>query len=103
MDIIDRTITPMGGRTLRRWICMPLKSPEEINQRLDIVDHFIRQEDQRLQAENFLESIGDLERLASKKIGVGRITPGEMESLKIALSLHRAVERSLASRVNRPL
>ena len=85
VDIIDRTITPMGGRTLRRWICMPLKSPEEINQRLDIVDHFIRQEDQRLQAENFLESIGDLERLASK-IGVGRITPREMNQLKIALS-----------------
>lgn len=85
MDIIDRTITPMGGRTLRRWICMPLKSPEEINQRLDIVDHFIRQEDRRLQAENFLESIGDLERLASK-IGVGRITPREMNQLKIALS-----------------
>ena len=85
VDIIDRTITPMGGRTLRRWICMPLKSPEEINQRLDIVDHFIRQEDRRLQAENFLESIGDLERLASK-IGVGRITPREMNQLKIALS-----------------
>ena len=85
VDIIDRTITPMGGRTLRRWMCMPLKSPEEINQRLDIVDHFIRQEDRRLQAENFLESIGDLERLASK-IGVGRITPREMNQLKIALS-----------------
>ena len=94
VDIIDRTITPMGGRTLRRWICMPLKSPEEINQRLDIVDHFIRQEDRRLQAENFLESIGDLERLASK-IGVGRITPREMNQLKIALSCIHAVERSL--------
>lgn len=85
VDIIDHTITPMGGRTLRRWICMPLKSPEEINSRLDIVDCFIKNEDTRLQAENLLQSIGDLERLASK-IGVSRITPREMNQLKVALS-----------------
>lgn len=85
VDIIDRTVTPMGARTLRRWICMPLKSPEEINARLDVVDCFIRQEAERTQAENLLQSIGDLERLASK-IGVGRITPREMNQLKIALS-----------------
>lgn len=85
VDIIDRTITPMGGRTLRRWICMPLKSPEEINARLDIVDCFIHHETERHEVENLLESIGDLERLASK-IGVARITPREMNQLKIALS-----------------
>lgn len=85
VDIIDRTITPMGGRTLRRWICMPLKSPEEISKRLNIVDSFIQHETERLEAENLLESIGDLERLASK-IGVCRITPREMNQLKIALS-----------------
>lgn len=85
VDIIDRTITPMGSRTLRRWVCMPLKSPEEINERLDIVDCFIQQEHIRQEAESLLESIGDLERLASK-IGVGRITPREMNQLKNALS-----------------
>ncbi len=85
VDIIDRTLTPMGGRTLRRWICMPLKSPAEIKRRLDIVDCFIHQEAERTEAENLLESIGDLERLASK-IGVGRITPREMNQLKVALS-----------------
>lgn len=85
VDIIDRTITPMGGRTLRRWICMPLKSPAEINQRLDIVDCFIQHEKERMEAENLLGNIGDLERLASK-IGVARITPREMNQLKIALS-----------------
>lgn len=84
-DIIDHTTTPMGGRTLRRWLCMPLKSPDEINNRLDIVDYFIRQEEERHEAENLLESIGDLERLASK-IGAGRITPREMNQLKTALS-----------------
>ena len=85
VDIIDRTITPMGSRTLRRWVCRPLKSPEEINERLDIVDCFIQQEHIRQEAESLLESIGDLERLASK-IGVGRITPREMNQLKNALS-----------------
>lgn len=85
VDIIDRTITPMGGRTLRRWICMPLKKPQEINQRLDIVSCFIQQEKTREKVESLLESIGDLERLASK-IGVARITPREMNQLKIALS-----------------
>lgn len=85
VDIIDRTITPMGSRTLRRWICMPLKSPEEINERLDIVDCFIHQEEARTEIVSLLEMIGDLERLASK-IGVGRITPREMNQLRNALS-----------------
>lgn len=86
VDIIDRTITPMGSRTLRRWISMPLKSPEEINERLDMVDCFIQQEETRQKAENRLESVGDLERLASK-VGVERITPREMNQLKNALSV----------------
>jgi DNA mismatch repair protein MutS len=85
IDIIDKTITPMGGRTLRRWICMPLKSPQEINQRLDIVEHFIQQEEARIAVEELLKNIGDLERLTSR-IGVGRITPREMNQLRIALS-----------------
>lgn len=85
IDIIDRTITPMGGRTLRRWVCMPLKSPEEINERLDIVDCFITHENARTEIMSLLQTIGDLERLASK-IGVGRITPREMNQLKNALS-----------------
>ena len=85
VDIIDQAITPMGSRTIRRWICMPLKSPVEINSRLDIVDCFIQNEAARTETKNLLESIGDLERLTSK-IGVARITPREMNQLKIALS-----------------
>lgn len=85
IDIIDQTVTPMGSRTLRRWICMPLKSPEEIDVRLETVGCFIRHESIRKEIEELLKSIGDLERLASK-IGVGRITPREMNQLKVALS-----------------
>lgn len=84
-DIIDYTTTPMGSRTLRRWICMPLKAPEKINERLEIVETFTKQEKERLEIELLLKSIGDLERLASK-IAVGRITPREMIQLKVALS-----------------
>lgn len=84
-DIIDYTTTPMGSRTLRRWICMPLKSPEKIKERLDIVEAFTQHEPERLEAQLLLKSIGDLERLASK-IAVGRITPREMIQLKVALS-----------------
>ena len=83
-DVLDRTVTPMGSRTLRRWLCMPLKSPEEINERLDIVDGLIRHEAERSAIEELLRLIGDLERLASK-IAVGRITPREMVQLKVAL------------------
>lgn len=85
VDVIDRTVTPMGGRMLRRWVGMPLKSPEEINRRLDVVEYFTRHEAERKTAEDWLESIGDLEKLASK-IGVGRITPREMNQLKTALA-----------------
>lgn len=85
VDIIDKTITPMGARLLRRWICMPLKDPIEIEERLDIVDCFMNSEEERLETEIVLRSIGDLERLASK-IAVGRISPREMNQLKIALS-----------------
>ena len=85
VDVIDRTVTPMGGRTLRRWISMPLKDTVEINRRLDVVEYFVACEEERLRVEELLESIGDLERLASK-IGVGRLTPREMNQLKVALS-----------------
>lgn len=84
VDIIDRTVTPMGGRTLRRWMCMPLKSPEKINERLQITECFIHHEAERLETEMLLRNIGDLERLASK-IAAGRITPREIVQLKIAL------------------
>lgn len=84
-NIIDRTVTPMGSRTLRRWISMPLKSVTEINERLDVVDCFISYPNEREEIVSLLQSIGDLERLASK-IGVGRITPREMNQLRVALS-----------------
>ena len=63
VDILDRTITPMGGRTLRRWLCMPLKNPADIGERLDIVECFISREAERTELETLLRTVGDLERL----------------------------------------
>ena len=101
-DIIDRTITPMGARTLRRWLCMPLKKPAEVNERLDIVECFVNHETERLELEQILHTIGDLERLASK-IAVGRISPREMVQLKIALQAIKPLKEQCLSTGNEVL
>jgi DNA mismatch repair protein MutS len=84
LDIIDRTVSPMGARMLRRWICFPLKDPTEINKRLDIVEYFFKEPERRDALVELLEQVGDLERLVSK-VAVGRVTPREMVQVKNAL------------------
>lgn len=85
LTVLDRTVSPMGARLLRRWILFPLKDPEAINQRLDVVEHFMRAPDTRDEIREHLERIGDLERLISK-VAVGRITPREVVQLREALT-----------------
>ena len=84
LDVIDRTISPMGGRMMRRWVLFPLQDVKAINRRLDVVEHFMRDPDGRELIRERLELIGDLERLTSKA-AVGRITPRELVQLKSAL------------------
>ena len=84
LDVIDRTVSPMGARMLRRWVLFPLKNVKQINQRLDVVEYFFRQPDQREQIRELLEQIGDLERLISK-VATLRISPREVVQLKNAL------------------
>jgi len=84
IDIVDSTITSMGGRLLKRWIGLPLKSIELINERLDIVDYLIRNSDFRETIHNQLVRISDIERLSSK-VAVLRINPRELVSLKNSL------------------
>ena len=84
LDVIDRTISPMGGRMMRRWVLFPLQDVKAINRRLDVVEHFMRDPDGRELIKERLELIGDLERLTSKA-AVGRITPRELVQLKSAL------------------
>ncbi len=84
IDIIDSTITSMGGRLLKRWVGLPLKSTAAINERLDIVDYLVKNEDLRTVFHNQLTKISDIERLASK-VAVLRINPRETVSLKNSL------------------
>lgn len=83
-DIVDRTITPMGARMLRRWITFPLKDVQRIDERLDIVEYYFRQPDFRDSLEELLHPINDLERIISK-VSVGRVSPRDVVQLKIAL------------------
>lgn len=85
LDVIDRTISPMGARMLRRWIIFPLKDVAPINERLDAVEYFFRHPDIEEAIRPQLELIGDIERIISK-VAVGRITPREMVQLRVALS-----------------
>ncbi|MDE5608259.1 MAG: DNA mismatch repair protein MutS [Muribaculaceae bacterium] len=84
LDVIDRTVSPMGARLLRRWMLFPLKDVKAINDRLDIVEHFFRNSDSRDTLRELLEQVGDLERLISK-VAVGRVTPRELVQMRRAL------------------
>ena len=84
LDVLDKTITPMGGRMMHRWVLFPLKEVKSINRRLDVVEHFFKDVDARQLLKEQLELVGDIERLISK-VAVGRITPRELVQLKNAL------------------
>ncbi|MCR5496521.1 MAG: DNA mismatch repair protein MutS [Paludibacteraceae bacterium] len=84
VNIIDRTITPMGARLLKRWVAFPLKDVKPIEERLNIVDEFFRSPDLKETLDVNMSVIGDLERVISK-VAVGRVTPREVVQLKVAL------------------
>jgi DNA mismatch repair protein MutS len=86
LEVLDFTITPMGSRLLKRWMLMPLLDIQSINQRLDVVDFFTKNENIREQLKSIYEQTGDLERLISK-VAVGRISPREMTQLNRALKI----------------
>lgn len=85
LNVIDRTVCPMGARLLRRWTLFPLKSVKQINDRLDVVEHFFKDREGRELIQHQLELVGDMERLVSK-VAVGRISPREMVQMKNALN-----------------
>ncbi len=84
LDVIDNTVTPMGGRMLRRWMVFPLKDAKPITERLDVVDYLFREPDFRECIDEQFHRIGDLERIISK-VAVGRVSPREVVQLKNAL------------------
>lgn len=84
LNVIDKTISPMGARLLKRWLLFPLKDVQPINGRLDVVEYFFRQPDFKELIEEQMHLIGDLERIISK-VAVGRVSPREVVALKVAL------------------
>jgi len=85
LDVIDKTVSPMGGRMLRRWMVFPLKDVSQIKRRQDVVEYFFREPDLRDSVEELLKQVGDLERIGSK-IAVARVSPRDMAQLKNALN-----------------
>ncbi len=102
LNVIDNTITPMGGRMLRRWVVFPLKDVAVINERLDIVDHFFRASDFRNNIDEQFHQMGDLERIISK-VAVGRVSPREVVQLKNALKAIELVKAECLSTNNKSL
>ena len=93
LDVIDKTISPMGARMLKRWIAFPLKDVKPINERLSVVEYFFKNPDSKLLLEQNIALIGDLERLISK-VAVGRINPREVVQLKVALQAIEPVKQT---------
>ena len=96
LDVLDETLTPMGSRLLRRWIVMPLKEKEPIEERLGVVDVLLRETEMRQQLAKHIKSIGDLERLITKA-AVGRISPREMLQLRRSLEAVGEVKKICAA------
>ena len=86
LNVLDRTVTPMGSRLMHRWLLFPLKDPKAINERLNTVDAFFRDPDFRDNVCELLHGVGDLERLVSK-VAAGRVGPRELLQIRHALSV----------------
>ena len=95
-DVIDRTLTPMGGRLLKRWIAMPVKDTVQINERLDVVGHFIEDADLADTVREQVALVGDMERIASR-IAAARVTPRELVQLKNSLFAVELLKAALES------
>ncbi|MFA9390584.1 MAG: DNA mismatch repair protein MutS [Prolixibacteraceae bacterium] len=102
VQVLDRTLTPMGARMLRRWISFPLKNVLAINMRLDAVECFLNLPELKEQVEDHIRELGDLERIISK-VAVQRINPREVVQLKRALKAIQPIKEFCAQSENKTL
>lgn len=102
LSVIDQTVTPMGGRMMKRWTILPLKDLPKIQNRLNIVDALIHNNEMRFEIVQRLKNIGDLERLVSK-IAVGRVNPKEVNQLKRTLAEIAPIQQLLKTSDNQEL
>lgn len=96
VQVIDKTISPMGSRMLKRWIALPLKEITAVNERLSVVEYFVLHPVEKEKLEDLIRLIGDLERIISK-VAVGRINPREVAQLKNALTAIEPVRDAVAA------
>jgi DNA mismatch repair protein MutS len=94
LDVLDDTISPMGGRTLKRWIVLPLKEKKQIIERLDCVDFLVKDSEMVYRLRERMKDIGDLERLISK-VAVGRVHPKEVKQLENTLREIEPIKKEL--------
>ena len=102
LDVIDRTVSPMGSRMLRRWLVFPLKEEKAINERLDVVEYFFRDIDFRQLVDEQIHRVGDLERIVSR-VAVGRVSPREVLQLKNALEAVQPIKVACLEATNEVL
>ena len=95
-NVIDRTLTPMGGRLLKRWVAMPIRDIERINRRLDVVQRLVAEPELEEAINGQVSLIGDLERIASR-IAAARVTPRELVQLKNSLAAVELLKAILES------
>ena len=93
IDVIDRTLSPMGARMLKRWVALPLKEEKPIKERHDVVEYLINNDDFRDLLSEHVKNIGDLERIISK-VATGRVNPREVVQLKIALTAIQPIKQA---------
>lgn len=102
IDILDKTVSPMGSRLLKKWVLLPLKSREAIEGRLDMVDYFLHNDEWATEIENYIKQIGDVERLISK-VPLGKVNPREVVQLKRALHAIAPIKELLSQAENKHL
>lgn len=102
LNVLDKTISPMGARMMKRWIAFPLKNLKPIVERQTVVEHFFKNTELKILLEQQITLIGDLERLISK-VAVGRINPREVVQLKIALKAIEPIKQACMQSDNHSL
>jgi len=102
IDVIDKTVSPMGSRLIKRWLALPLKNIELINERLNAVDHFFHQPEERYELVSLLKEVGDLERLISK-VAAMRVNPRELTQLKRSLEVIEKIRDKIKNSNNTTL
>lgn len=102
VQVLDKTISPMGARLLKRWIAFPLKDVKPINERLGVVEYLFKHPELKELLEQNIALVGDLERIISK-VAVGRISPREVVQLKVALKAIEPVKEACANADNQAL